>query len=435
MSIELAAILIVACLIIAILIGIPVAFCLIGVGLIFAVIFQGPGAHYRIITAVWAQITSEVMLAIPLFVLMAMILEFSGIGDGLFDGAHKWLGGLKGSLAVATVAVSTLLAAITGTSATAIVIMGRIARPQMYKHGYAKSLVLGCIPAAGTLGPIIPPSIYMIVLAMMSEQSVGKVFMGGVFSGLLISVLFSVYIIIRSNLQPGYAPAVSREDRASWREKFSSLKDIGAPLILILAVLGTIYAGIATPTEAAAIGTVGAILIAAIYRRLTGSKLNQAIRSSLLLTVMIMWIAIGGTLYAGVLRTTGVANLINDMILGMSLSSNGILILMIVIALLLGMFMDGLAIIMITFPIFVPIVSGLHVDLVYFCVIYTISIVIGLITPPFAVGFFYLKGVAPEEKMEDMYRASLPFIAVMVIALLLCVAFPDIVMWLPNRMI
>lgn len=199
-------------------------------------------------------------------------------------------------------------------------------------------------------------------------------------------------------------------------------------------MLGTIYGGIATPTEAASIGTAGAMLVAVIHRQLSWKKLKEAVHSSFLMTVLIMWIAIGGTLYAGVLRASGVADIINTTLLGMHLSGTGMLVFMLVVALVLGCFMDGLAIIMVTVPIFVPIIMNLGIDPVFFVVVYTIGIVIGLITPPFGMNLFYLKGVAPNEKLGDIYRAAIPFAIIMIIALFLFVLFPQIVTVLPNKM-
>lgn len=434
MSIELVASLIMGSLIVALVMGIPVAFALSGVALIFAFVLLGPAGLYMMITATWHQVSSEVMLAVPLFVLMASILEFSGIGAGLFDGAYKWFGGVRGGLAVATVAVCTLLAAITGLGATGVLIMGVLALPEMYKRGYNKHLVLGCIPAAGALGPIIPPSVYMVILAVMAQQSVGRVFMGGVVPGLVIAGMFILYILVRAYMDPSYAPGVPKSERASWGEKFRMLKGIILPIVLILAVLGTIYGGIATPTEAASIGAAGALIVAAIHRKLSWKKIRESVTASFLMTTLIMWIAIGGTLYAGVLRASGAANVINSTLLGLDLSANAMLILMLFVALILGCFMDGLAIIMITIPIFVPIILGMGIDPVYFVVVFTIAIVIGLITPPFGMNLFYLKGIA-NEKLGDIYKSVIPFAIIMVVGLLLFVLFPQLVTFLPGRMI
>lgn len=434
MSVELLAGLIMGSLILALALGIPVAFSLIGIALIFAVALRGPGGLYMLVGSTWHQITSEMMLAVPLFVLMASVLEFSGIGSDLFEGAYKWFGAVRGGLAVSTVLVCTLLAAITGLGATGVIIMGTLALPEMYKRGYNKSLALGCIPAAGALGPIIPPSVYMIILAMMAEQSVGRVFMGGVVPGLVISVLFCVYILVRAGLQPAYAPGVPKSERASWREKLVLLKGVILPIVLILAVLGTIYGGVATPTEAAGIGAIGAVIVAAVHRQLSWKKLRGSIVSSLLLTSLIMWIAIGGSLFAGVLRSSGAANVINDALISLPIGAAGMLPLMLVIAVVLGCFIDGLAIIMITIPIFVPIMSNLGVNPVYFVVLFTIAIVIGLVTPPFGMNLFYLRGIAPQEKLGEIYRASIPFALLMVVGLMLLVAFPELVLWLPEKM-
>lgn len=435
MSTELLSGLIMCSLLLALAIGIPVAFSLIGVALIFALIVLGPGGAYLIMSASWHQISSEVMLAVPLFVLMAEVLEFSGIGSNLFESAHKWFGGLRGGLGVATVAACTVLAAITGLGATGVIIMGTLAIPEMRGRGYNKMLILGCVPAAAALGPIIPPSVYMIVIAVMAEQSVGKVFIGGVIPGLLISLLFCVYILTISYLRPAYAPGVPKEERASWKEKFLLLRHIILPGLLILSVLGAIYGGIATPTEAASIGVVGALIVSAIHRQLTWEKIKKATNSSLFLTILIMWIAIGGSLFAGVLTASGSANVVRNSIESLPLDKTGMLAVMLLIALGLGCIIDGLAIIMITIPIFVPVITALGVNPVLFVVLYSIAIVIGLISPPFGINLFFLKGIVPDVSIGDIYRAAIPFTIVMIIALFLCVLFPGLVMYLPDLMI
>lgn len=434
MSVELTAALIIGSLMVALAIGIPVAFALMGVGLVFALVVLGPPGLYMVITATWQQISSSVMLAIPLFVFMAMVLEFSGIGESLFEATYKWFGSLGGGLAIGVIVASTLLAAITGLSATAVVVMGVLAIPEMRKRGYNNGLILGCIPAGGVLGPIIPPSIYLIVFAMMAEESVGRLFIGTVTPGLIISFLFCAYIIVRSISQPKWAPGVPPAERASWKEKFLLLKGIIAPVALILVVLGSIYGGITTVTEAAAVGAFGALVVSIIYRKLTWAKLRQGLSSSLLLTGMIMWIATAGTLYAGVLRASGAANVIQELIMGLPLSATGLLIFMLVIALILGMLMDPVSITLITIPLFVPIVVGMGINLVFFGVVYSLALVIGQLTPPFAMTLFYFKAIVPNEKVGDIYRASIPWIAIMTAVLFLCVAFPDIVLWLPSQM-
>ena len=433
MSPEIASLLIMVSLLVLLFMGIPVAFALMSVALIFAMILIGPQGLYMIISAVWAQASSVVLLAIPLFVLMGMVLEFSGIGSGLFDCAYKWFGGMGGGLAVAVIVGSAILSAITGLSATAVVIFGALAVPEMEKRSYSRELILGVIPAGGVLGPLIPPSLYLIVYGMMSEQSVGALFMGGMIPSLIATIVMCIYIVVRAKIQPAYAPGVRPENRSTWKEKVIASKDLIPSMILILLVLGTVYFGIATVTEAAGIGCAGAFVVAIINRQLTWKRLMSSLNSSILLTGMIMWICAGGGLFAGVLRASGAADVVGNVIMSLGLGPTGLVVVMLVMALILGMFMDAVAITLITVPLFVPIMGALGVDLVYFGVVYSIALIIGGITPPFGITLFYFRAIV-KDPMSSIYRAQTPFIIILVVTLFITAFLPQTVLWLPAHM-
>ncbi|MBA7692071.1 C4-dicarboxylate TRAP transporter large permease protein DctM [subsurface metagenome] len=436
MSIPLMTATILGTFIVLLLIGIPIAFCLIGTSLIFAAIFIDPAIMYTVYSNAFRTITQEVFVAVPLFVFMATILQNSGIGSALYEVLYKWFAGVRGGLAVGTIILCTLIAAMTGLGATGVVTIGYLGFPEMEKRGYDRSISLGCIPPGGALGPLIPPSVLMIVLGGFAHVSVGRLFIGGIFPGLLMAFLFIIYITIRCWHQPRLAPAMPPEDRSSWKDKVISLRGVILPITLILMVLGTIYAGIATPSEAGGVGAFGALISAAIYRRLSWKNLREATFMAAKIVAMVMWLVIGGSAFSSILLAGGINHFISDSITSLAISPMVVLLIMMVIPFLMGMFMDGGAIMMILIPIFMPVVTLLGIDPLWFSLLFTINIVIGYVTPPFGFNLFYTKGITPDDvTMADIYRAVIPFVVIMVVTLVLCVIFPPILTWLPNRMI
>ncbi len=435
MSIGLISLLIMLSLFAALLAGLPVFFSLFGVAMVFTLIFLGPPGLFLAFTTTFVTVLKEIYIAVPLFIFMAVVLEVSGIGGALYDTMYKWMGPINGGLAVGTVLASTIIAAMTGIGGTAVVIMGLLALPEMLKRGYDKSLVLGSIPAGGALGPLIPPSILMVIIGGFGSLSVGRLFLGGLFPGLLMSFLFCMYILIRAFLKPELAPAIPPQERATWQQKFSSLTAVILPIFVIFAVLGTIYLGIATPTEAAGLGAMGAIISAAVYRNLNWQNLRKALMTSFRINAMVMSLIIGGTALASILTAVGASKFIGGIISGLPVAPTVIIIIMLIIGLVLGMFMDGAAVVMISIPIFFPVISSLGVDLLWFAVLYTICMIIGYISPPFGMNLFYLKGLAPKDvSMMDIYRASLPFVAIGIITMFAALAFPGMITWLPSLM-
>lgn len=422
-------------LLILLLAGLPVAFCMVGVAAMGFLLFA-KYAIYAFYPNIVHVLTNDVYIAIPLFVFMAVTLEFSGIATALYDVMYKWFGGVRGGLAIGTVLFCTIISAITGMGATGTLTMGLIAYPEMRKRGYDKKLAIGCIPAGGTLGPIIPPSVPMIIVGGLASLSVGKLFIGGIFPGVIISFLFICYIAIKCARNPSLGPPLPLEERASLREKFISLRGVILPIALIGLVLGTIYAGVATPTEAGGIGAFGAVICAIVYRKLNLANLKQALMTTLRIMTLVMWIILGGTLFSSLCGITGVSHLMSQLITGLPIGSLGILIAMMVIVFVMGMFVDSMAIILTTLPIFMPVIYELGYDPIWFALLYVINLVIGYITPPFGSNLFYFKGLNHREvSMADIYRSVGPYVPIMVGVLILCVIFPDILTWLPNRMI
>ena len=416
--------------------GFPIAFCMVGVAAIGFFLFVGPHALFTIFPTIFGTLTKDVFVAIPLFIFMASMLEISTIGSRLYDTMYKWMAGLRGGLSMGTVLICTLISAMTGLAGTGTIIMGILAYPEMKRRGYDKHLSEGSIMAGGTLGPLIPPSLPAIVVASLAGISVGKLIIAGILPGLICSLFMVVYIGIRCFRNPSLGPPIPLAERASWKVKFGSVAGVFAPILLIILVLGGIYSGAFTPTEAGGVGGVGALICSAIYRNLTWKTLYSALTMSFRITAMSMWIVLGGAAFSSLCGITGVTRFVGSIMTGLPLSLMGILIVMLIIILILGMFMDSNAIMMISVPVFAPIAVALGIDLLWFGFLITLGVIIGMITPPFGYSLFYFKGIGHKDvSMADVYQGILPFIPIWLIILVLCMVFPEIPLWLPSMMI
>ncbi|MCF8077926.1 MAG: TRAP transporter large permease subunit [Desulfobacterales bacterium] len=415
--------------------GVPVAFSLFALSMVIAIVMQGPRLLMVSYMSTYSTMISDILLAIPLFIFMATILEFSDVVSDLVDAAYKWSGHFRGGLVVATLFVAMMIDAMSGLGATATVTLGLLALPQLLKKGYHKTLVLGAIPAGGSLGPVIPPSIVMIILASLTRLSIGKLFIGGILPGLLITFLWSCYVAVLSFVKPDMTPSTAPEDLASWREKFASLKSIIAPIALIILVLGAIYTGVVTPTEAGAMGAAGAFVCAAINRKLTWSNMKNAAIRATLTNGLVMWLLCAGASFAAIMQITGLSAFIQGTVLGISDNPMVIVGLMLIVAIFLGFFMDAGANLMICTPVFWPIVEALPIDPIWWGVTFVLALCVGYITPPFGMNLFYLKGIAPEGiTIGDIYKSSIPFSIVYFVGIILVMIFPVIVTWLPSLM-
>ena len=298
MSIEFATLLMFVSMMVLLASGLPVAFVLGGISLLFGFALWGPESINVVAIAASDLLRANLLVAVPLFVFMAFMLEKSGIAEDLYGVMHSWMGGLKGGLAAGTVIACTIVAAMSGISTTGVLMMGIIGLPAMQRRNYDTQLSMGCIMAGGALGPLIPPSVVLIVYSLLSGQSIGKLFLGGIFPGLLLAFVFIVYILVRCFLNPDLGPALPIEERASWKEKFFALRGILLPVLIVSGVLGSLFFGIATPTEAASVGALGAIISAAIYRRLNGKILKDVAFDSLKTVSMVMWVIFGAGCFA-----------------------------------------------------------------------------------------------------------------------------------------
>jgi tripartite ATP-independent transporter DctM subunit len=427
------ALIIVGSLLVLLMTGLPVAFALIGLSCLMLYIYLGPTALLMVVSSSFKQSRTEVFIAIPLFVLMASVLQFSGIATTLYNTMRMWLGGLKGGLAIATTVISAILAALSGIGATATVTMGLIALPEMIQKKYDKNIVVGCITAGGALGPLIPPSNLLIIVGGYASLSVGKLFMGGIVPGILCTFLYSLYIWARCKKNPELGPALPEEERATTFEKIKAIPRVIMPIGLIFLVLGGIYGGVFTPTEAAGFGAIGAMIIAAINRQLSTRNLYQGLKLSFKVTGMIMWLVIGGGCYSTLVTCTGTAGLVSNFLAGIPFGVTGVIIVMLAITLVMGMFIDPVAITMICVPVFLPVLYALNIDPLWFMLLFSLATVIGYITPPFGLNIFYMKGVVPDDiHLSDIYRGVIPFCILKIAVLVLCIAFPFLLTWLPS---
>jgi tripartite ATP-independent transporter DctM subunit len=374
-------------------------------------------------------------LAIPLFVLMANVLQFSGLTDDLFDSIWKWLGGVSGGLAIASVLAITILCAMTGLGATGIFTVGMIAYPHMMRRGYDKTIAIGPLGPASALGPLIPPSNIMIILGGYASLSIGSLFMGGFIPGFMMSFGFIIYILIRCFRNPRLAPVIPMEERPSFREKLIALKGVALPIILIIMVLGGIWSGVTTAIEGSGIGALGAMICALIKRRLSIANLTPAVVSTLKTNVMVMWLLIGGTCYAAFMSASGMTGYLSNILMDLPLSPFGIVGLFMIILLIMGCVMESVAIIMITVPVMFPIIRALNIDSIWFGVLFTMAIIIGYVTPPFGYNLFFLRAMIPSEiSTSVIYRSVFPYVYIMILVILICMLFPQLIVFLPNLM-
>lgn len=416
--------------------GLPLTFVIGGIGTLAVFFLWGPEALFNVAARAFQSTMSFVLLAIPLFILMASILQRSGIADALYNTIHKWLGGLNGGLAAGTVVIAAMFAAMSGVAAAATISLGLIALPAMLKRKYNKVMVTGAIQAGGALGILIPPSVEMIVFALFARLSVGRMFMGGVFPGLLLASFFIIYILIRCYLRPSLGPALPPEERATWKEKFVSLRQVVLPLMVIGGVLGSIYLGIATPTESAAVGILGALVSAAIYGTFSWSMLKEAAETTLRVSTMILWILFGAYAFSSTYIALGASEVVEQALSLMPGGRWGVLIGMQLSFFALGCILDTFGIIMITAPLYLPIIKALGFDPVWFGILYVMNVEMAFLTPPYGICLFYMKAIVPKEvTMMDIYRSIIPFVGLQALGLIIVMIFPQIAMWLPGTMV
>ncbi|MDR6265795.1 TRAP transporter large permease subunit [Roseobacter sp. N2S] len=406
--------------------GAPLAMVTLFVALIFAVGWFGPNAVPLITSRVYSFVSSFVFVSVPMFVLMAAVLDRSGIARDLFD-AMKLIGGrLRGGVAIQTIFVAVILAAMSGIIGGEIVLLGLVALPQMLRLGYNRRLAIGVVCAGGALGTMVPPSIVLIIYGLTANVSVGDLFTASFLPGFMLAGLYILYILFRSYTDPNAAPAPP-ENPVILKDHLPLLRGLFLPLLVVFFVLGSIYGGIASVTEASAIGVAGVIFSTILRREFSFKMLLDASLHTLATVGMIMWIGIGASALVGVYNLMGGIRFISQLISGVSDSPTVIILFMMLILFVLGMFLDWVGIALLTMPIFVPIIKDLGYDPVWFGVLFAMNMQVSFLTPPFGPAAFYLKSVTPPDiTLGEIFRSLVPFIVLQMIAVGLLVAFPAI---------
>ncbi len=417
-------------------IGFPVGFVLLGSSIVVGFLGFGTPFFSMMIMRVFETMHNYVLVSIVLFIFMGVMLERSGAGEKLFSSLHILFGGVKGGLALATILVATIMAAATGIMGAPVIIMGLFALPQMLKRGYDKALSCGTICAGGTLGILIPPSIMLVVYGPMAGLSVGKLFLGAFGPGLLLSLLYVLYIFIRCRLNPSLGPAIPQKERSiRLKEKIKLIGTSLLPtLLLILAVLGTIFFGIAAPTEAAAVGSLASIGLAVCYRRFSFKMLKEALYDTTYLSSMILLIVVGAFVFTGTFMLIGGGDIVSSALFSISHNRWVILSIMVFCFFIFGLFMEWVGIVPILVPIFTPILAHLGFNPLWAAILFCVAMQTSFLTPPMAPALFYLKGVAPKEIQfsSHIVKGAIPFIIIQLLALIFIVCFPKIVLFLPS---
>jgi len=411
-----------------------------GVALIVGYLTWGTPAMQLFYTRMWELVRNYVLLAVPLFIFMGLLLERSQIAGRMYDALYLWLGGLRGGLAISTVLLGTILAACVAVIGASVTMLALIALPSMVRRGYDKSLASGAVCAGGTLGILIPPSVMLIIYGPMAVISVGKLFMGAIFPGLVLSGLYCSYIAVRCFLQPNIAPAVPPEERKIPLVKKTSMlvTSLVPPSLLVIAVLGTIFLGIAPPTEAAGVGAFAAALLTVAYGRFTWRTLKDTVVQTLRLSSMVMFIAACSYMFTGVFLGLGGGSVVKDFILSAPGGRWGAFAVIMFIIFILGMFIDWLGIVFIMVPIITPVGAALGFDPLWFALMVCVNLQTSFMTPPFAYAIFYLRGAAEPGlgiTTAHVIRGVIPFVILIIVGIGLLLAFPEIILWLPGKMI
>ena len=405
--------------------GMPLAFVTLLVAFIFALGWFGPASVPLITSRIYTFVSSFVFVSVPMFVLMAAMLDRSGVARDLFDALRLIGGRIRGGVAVQTIFVSVILAAMSGIIGGEIVLLGLLALPQMLRLGYDRRLAIGVVCAGGSLGTMIPPSIVLIIYGLTANVSIGDLFTAAFVPGFLLAGMYVAYVLIRAWLDPSVAPALAPEEIPTG-EKARLLKGLIFPMLIVVMVLGSIYGGIASVTEASAVGVLGVILSTMVRGEFSWPMLRAAAVQTMETCGMIVWIGVGASALVGVFNLMGGVTFVSELITGVSDNPTVIILVMMLILFVLGMFLDWVGIALLTMPIFVPIVTQLGYSPVWFGVVFSLSMQVSYLTPPFGPAAFYLKSVTPDIALGEIFRSMVPFIVLQLVALALLIAFPAI---------
>ena len=422
----------------AIFMGFPVAFSLMAIALVFGLLRFGEVAVFQFVSKVDDVANANVLAAVPLFVFMGAMFERSGIADRLFEAIHMWTRRVPGGLAVASVLLCVIFAAASGIIGATESVVGLLSIPIMLRHAYDRGLISGTICAGGSLGTIIPPSVVVIILGPVASVSVGDLFVGMLIPGLLLAALYIAYIVLRCVIRPDDGPRLpAAVELPSVLQRIAfTARALVPPAVLIVAVLGSIMLGIATPTEAAGVGALGAMLLTLLYGRFGLPLLKETLLRTVQVTAMILTILLGGSMFAGVFVASGGISATRQLLAAADLGPAGTLAFVLALGFLAGFVLEPISIILIMIPVVMPIIQSLGHDPIWFCILFLVVLQTSYLTPPMAPSIFYLRGIAPPEiTLRDMYRGVVPFIVLQVLTLGLVVAFPALALWLPAQLL
>ena len=412
-------------LLIAIICGVSLSFAMGGTAVVFGYLIYGSNGMYSIVSAAFGGMWSILLSAIPLFTFIGVALAKSRIASDLYHAFYLWSGRMPGGLLLGTAGFAATLSAMTGSCAASTITTGMVGIPAMDQRGYDRNFVLGTIGASGTLGILIPPSITLILIGMQTGQSIGRLFVGGMVAGLIVLAVFMAYVAIRARLHPELAPTIDRVPPL--RERLASLKSVILPVLIILSVLVSIFGGIATPTEAAAIGAAAVTLSVALRGELNWRYVKEVSFTTASVTGMVMWIVFGATAFTSIYGSGGGTAFMQEMLGELSSSPWVTMLLMQLVTLILGMFLDPVGIILLVLPIFFPIVVQLGFDPIWFCILFQLNLCIGYISPPFGYNLFYLKTLSPTTPISRIYAAVFPFLLLMLGVGALIFVFPHLI--------
>jgi tripartite ATP-independent transporter DctM subunit len=434
MGIELITLAIVVSLFTLMAIGVPLGASTLLISVTTAYLAFGTNGYILVTSAVVKVMDKQALIAVPFFVFMANIMERSGVAKELFNSMAILGGQLRGGVAVQTCLVAVILAAMSGIVGGEIVLLGLIALPQLFRLGYDRKLSIGVLCASGSLATLIPPSVVLIVYGAEANVSIKDLFTAGILPGVLLASLYIAYVLFRVRLNPALGPVYDApEAKLPFTERVAHLKGLILPFLLIFGVLGSIYGGIATVTESAAIGAVGALIVAAARRELTIRGIREALWATTMTTGSILWLIIGAVSLVGIYNILGGTRFLGSLLTALDIAPIGVIIIMMLIIFFLGTFLEWIAIVFITVPVFAPVIVQLGYDPIWFGVLFAMNIQIYMLSPPFGPACFYLKSVAPPDvTLQEIFLAVLPFICLQIIGLALVMVFPQIALWLPG---
>jgi C4-dicarboxylate transporter, DctM subunit len=427
---QLAAILCMVSMLVIFLTGVPVAFALGFSTVIFGTLAFGPMALQKMAMSTFSYFYSYNWTPLPLFVLMACIITETPMGGQVYKVARNWVAGVPGALISASIFGEAMVAGTVGVSGAAIVAVGKVAEPELIKYGYNRNLALGGLTVGGVLGPLIPPSTPMVIYGVMASVSVGHLFIAGLLPGILLAVMLAAVPIVLCWRNPKLGPAA---ESVSWRERITSLRYVWHVALVMLSIIGSIFFGIATPTEAAGVGAVVIIIIAVAVFRLSWRGFYRAIVEAAVINTMMLLIIVAASFFSYLLASAGVGDFLGDLVTSFNITPLVVVIAIVILYLILGCFLDSISITVLTIPIFAPLLESLGVDLVWFGVLYVVTLEIGLLTPPMGINLFFMRNTF-DIKMADLLKGAAPFLAVTVVFLIVILLVPQISLWLPHLM-